>query len=368
MIPLYKPHIPEGAVDAIERVLGSGQLAGDGNLPEFERRFGEFVGSPSVVATAEFSRSIEMALRMAGIGHGDAVLVSPLACLATTTPLLQVGARPVWCDVDPDTGTISADDIRRRHHPGVKGVLLYHWVGVPGDVHGILAAAADCGLAVIEDAGEALGAEYAGARIGSHGCDATVFSFSPARHITTGEGAAIAFRDPHTCERARSWRRYGIPPSGFRDQMGEIRTECDVALPGTHNFMNRIAGALGALQMDCLPQLVQACRANGEFFERALSDLPGIQPLKPKGNAVPSYWVYCFRCQQRDALLRKLRAAGVYASLVHARNDSYSCFGGSARDLPAVARFMQEQLCIPCGWWVSSEDRAFIAETIRSGW
>jgi perosamine synthetase len=353
VIPLYKPHVPESAGKAIDGVLRSGQISGDGNLPEFEGKLREFLGAKYVAATAEFSRSVEMALRMADVEPGDSVLLSPLACLATTMPILQAGGRAVWCDLDPETGSIDPSEIVRKYSPDVKAVLLYHWVGVPGDITGVLRAAAQVGIKVVEDAGEALGAEYGGRRVGAHGCDYTIFSFSPVRHITTGEGAAITFRDAGQYELARIWRRYGIPPAGFR---------------GCHNYMNRMAGVLGSLQMDDLPDIVQAHRLNGSFYDRALASIPGIHLLKRPAHAIPSYWVYCFLCEQRDALLAKLRQARIYASKVHIRNDSYTCFGGKAADLPGAAEFESKQLCIPCGWWVAEEEREFILETIRSGW
>jgi len=368
VIPLFKPHIPERAAAAIERVLKSGQISGDGRVPDFEEPLRQFIGAPHLAATAEFSRSIEMALRLAGVGPGDSVLLSPLACLATTMPILQVGARPIWCDLDTATGSLDAEEIGRRQAPDTKAVLFYHWVGVPGDIDGVRRAAGARGLKVVEDAGEALGAEYDGQRIGAHGFDYSVFSFSPARHLTTGEGAAIVCRDAEQDARVRLWRRYGIPDTGFRDKCGEIRPACDIAVPGMHNYMNRLAAALGAAQLECLPQIVARHRSNGAYFDELLADRPGIRLLSREKGRIPSHWVYCFACERRDDLRMVLREAGVYASTVHIRNDSYSCFGVPAGDLPRAQAFDRTQLCIPSGWWVTDEDREHIVDTIRRGW
>jgi perosamine synthetase len=367
-IPLYKPHIPPRAGAAVEEVLQSGQIAGDGNIPEFEEKLRQFLGTPYLTLTAEFSRSVEMALRMAGVGPGDTVLASALACLATTSPILQTGARPIWCDIDPATGNLDPDEILRRRQPTTKVLLLYHWAGFPADLRRILAIARDGNLKVVEDASEALGAELDGKRIGAHDCDYSVFSFSPIRHITTGEGAAITFREEDQQILAARWRRYGIPQSGFRDALGELSSVCDIPTPGFHNYMNRIAGVLGEMQMVYLHGLVERYRLNGRFFDEALREIAGVWLLKTPVNSVPSYWVYSFRCERRDDLLRKLRQNGIYASKVHMRNDSYSCFGVGPTELEGVAQFEREQLSIPCGWWVSEEDRGRILETIRSGW
>jgi dTDP-4-amino-4,6-dideoxygalactose transaminase len=367
-IPLYRPHVPQAASAALDEVLQSGQIAGDGNLPEFETKLREFLGVSHLVLTAEFSRSIEMALRMAGVGPGDLVLTSPLACLATTMPILQTGARPVWCDVDAETGNLNPDEIARRRAGRAKAILLYHWVGVPADVSKVQYAAEEAGLKVVEDVGEALGAEYKSRRLGALGSDYSVFSFSPVRHITTGEGAAITFREENQCELARLWRRYGISAPEFRDSMGEIRSECDISIPGFHNYMSRLSGALGRLQMEYLPGIVNAHRSNGLFFEEALAGVSGVRLLKKIEGSVPSYWVYCFLCERRDDLLTKLRGARIHASKVHARNDSYSCFETGPADLPGVFEFERNQISVPCGWWVTDEDRQYIAETIRGGW
>jgi perosamine synthetase len=368
VIPLYKPHVPEAAATVAADVLRSGQIAGDGRLDQFEEKIRHFTGAANIAATAEFSRSVEMALRMAGVGPGDSVLLSPLACLATTMPVLQTGAKPVWCDIDVQTGSLSADEIRRKGSPAARAVLFYHWVGVPGDIGGVMQAAADLNLKVVEDAGEAMGAEYEGTRVGSHGFDYSVFSFSPVRHITTGEGAAIAFRDARQYELARIWRRYGIPEQGFRDADGELCHTSDIAVPGVHNYMNRLAGALGCLQMDYLPDIVAAHRANGTYYDACLAGVDGIRLLSRENARIPSHWVYCFLCERRDDLRRRLRERGIYASTVHIRNDVYSCFGTGVADLPGVAEFETRQLCIPSGWWVTQEQRDYIAAAIREGW
>jgi dTDP-4-amino-4,6-dideoxygalactose transaminase len=368
VIPLFKPYIPQAAATVIDQVLQSGQISGDGRLPEFEAKLRNFLGARYLAATGEFSRSMEMAFRMAGITPGDSVLVSPLACLATTQPILQAGARPVWCDIDTATGGIRADELARRRTDRTKAVLLYHWVGIPGDITGILNAAQSLELKVIEDAGEALGAEYDGKRIGTHGCDYSVFSFSPARHMTTIEGAAITFREAGEHANALAWRRFGIPDNGFRDELGEIRHQCDIATPGLHNYMNRVAGALGVLQLECLPRILETYRQNGAFYNQRLSGVPGIRLLSGREGSVPSYWVYSFLCERRGDLRRKLREAGIFASTVHIRNDSYTCFGGAPSDLPGVTGFERQQLSIPCGWWLSEEDKQHIVSTISSGW
>src|SRR6185312_5023356 len=128
-IPLYRAHVPPGAGAVIEKVLQSGQIAGDGNIPEFEEKLRKFLGAPYLALAAEFSHSIEMCLRMAGVSAGDTVLVPAIACLASTTPILQTGAKPIWCDIDPESGNFDPGEISRRRQPNTKAIVLYHWAG-----------------------------------------------------------------------------------------------------------------------------------------------------------------------------------------------------------------------------------------------
>lgn len=368
MIPLYQVHMPPEAHEALRPVLYSGYLADGEVVREFEHALRAYLGNPNLITTGDVSAAIGLALYLAGVRPNDEVLASPIACVATNMPILNLFARVVWCDVNPDTGHLDPNEVERRLTPKCKAVVHPHWGGDVAEIEAINHAARRHGLRVVEDAGEALGAEFDGSKVGNTGSDFVVFSFHAIRHITTGEGAAITFGSAREAEQARWLKRYGIHQPSFRDELGEIRRESDIPVAGYSSYLNNVNAALGLTQMTYLPEIIRRHRENGRYYDETLGDIPGITLAKRASRARSAYWVYTLLAERRDDLLRYLREHGVYASKVHLRNDVYSCFGGAAADHPGVDLFAARYLCIPCGWWVSDEQRARIAELIRRGW
>jgi dTDP-4-amino-4,6-dideoxygalactose transaminase len=364
-IPLYRVHMPAESGTLIAEVLQSQRIAAGPNVSRFESELRSYVGNPRICATGDISSSLAMSLHMFGVGPGDEVIMSPMVCLSSTCPVRNLFAHIRWCDIDPMTGNLDPEDVVRKITPKTKAVVVYHWAGEPADIGRIQQIARQHKIAVIEDGGEALGAELDGRLIGNHGSDAVVFSFYPNRQITTIEGSAIAFGDEQAFERARWLRRYGIHQPSFRTADGEINPASDIPEAGWNTYMNHVAASLGVEQMQYLPKIVKAPRDNGEFYNDSFADVNGIERLKRSPNAKPAYWVYTLLANRRNDLLKKLKACGVSASKVHLRNDLYSCFGVKSAAMPGVDYFAEHALCLPCGWWVSDEDRQFVAQRVK---
>jgi dTDP-4-amino-4,6-dideoxygalactose transaminase len=367
-IPLFNVHMPPEAHDALREVMYSGQIANGPNVGRFERLLQEYIGNPHITSTGDISSSIALCLYMAGVRPGDEVLASPMACLATNIPVKNLFARVVWCDIGSMTGNIDPADAERQISPRSKAILAYHWAGNPVDLNAINAMARKHGLKVMEDAGEALGAEYRGKKIGATGNDFTIFSFYPNRHITTGEGAAIAFGNAEDFERAQWLKRYGIHQPTFRDEWGEISRTSDIPEAGYNSYLNHLAATIGVTQMSHVSQVVRRHRANGQFYDEALRGINGITLLQRLPETLSAYWVYTFLAERRDDLLRHLRACGIHASKLHLRNDLYSCFEPLERALPGVEHFDRHALSVPCGWWMTEEDCRYVSDHIRTGW
>ncbi len=365
MIPLFKPHILPRMGPIVAEVLSSGQIAGGFNVDKLEDLLRAYLGNPWVTTTSDVSSSLILCLFQAGVRPGDDVLMSPLVCLSTSSPVKNLFADIRWCDVDPLTGNIDSAEIAKRMTPQAKAIVVYHWAGNPADLAEIHAAARDHGLAVIEDAGEALGAEYHGKKIGATGSDFTVFSFYPNRHLTTIEGGAIACAHEDDYDQVRRLKRYGIHRASFRDEDGEIDPASDIPVAGWNSYMNHVAATVGVVQMEHLPRIVARHRENGLFYDRALADDPGVTVLRKPADSSSAYWVYTFLAGERDRLLEALRRNGVQASKVHLRNDLYTAFGSGPEDLPGVKEFSDHCLSVPCGWWVTDEERSRISDIIR---
>jgi perosamine synthetase len=221
------------------------------------------------------------------------------------------------------------------------------------------------GLALIDDASEALGATYRGKRLGSTGSDYTIFCFNPIRHLNCGEGAAVAFANEKSFIRGEKFKRFGIDQSTFRDKLGEIRADSDIPEASDHNFMSQIHAAFGLAQWPYLDLLLERPKENGKFFHGTLQDLPGFRPLTCPPDSEPAYWVFPLRAERRDELMQWLRDRGIHASKGHIRNDIYSCYGRGPTPLPGVEEFERQQLNLPCGWWVGDSESKYILDTLK---
>lgn len=366
-LPLFKVFMAESAHAALKPVLESGRLAAGRQVAEFESRLAEWLGAPDAVALADASAALTLALYLSGVRPDDEVIVSPLACSATVSPIANLFARPVWCDIDPLTGMPDADNIAGLITEKTRAILLYHWSGDVADVGGIMALARQRGIKVVEDASESLGAEWRGRCLGSE-ADFTVYSFYATKHITTGEGAALIAANPDMGKLARHLRRFGIDPAKLRRPNGDLDPAFDIPLAGFNFPMNEIAATLGLEQLPHADGIVARHRANGQYYDTALAGIPGLHLLKRREDSISGFWTYALRAERRDNLIRKLLSHGIGAQRLHLRNDGYSCFGGKAWQLPGVAAFDAQNLSIPCGWWVSDEERECVTECIRAGW
>lgn len=362
--------MPVGAGAALETTLLSGQLAHGAQVEAFERELGAYTGNPRVCAMSEVSGALTLALFMAGVRPDDEVIISPMVCLATSMPIANLFARPLWCDVDPATGMLDPQRIAGLVTPRTRVILASHWSGDVADLDALQAAARTHGLKLIEDASEAFGAEHRGHTLGHHGGDFCVYSFSAVRQITAGEGAALLCASSGDHEQARRLRRYGIDKSTFRLPSGDLNPESDIALPGFNLCMNNIAATIGLAQFPQVEDIVARQRANGRYYDDALRGIAGIASLERREDTVSGYWTYSLRAERRADLMRKLHQNGIGCQRLHLRNDRYSCFADARRDdaLPGVDVFDRENLSIPCGWWLSSEERKRIVSCIRAGW
>ncbi|MBI5017696.1 MAG: DegT/DnrJ/EryC1/StrS family aminotransferase [Deltaproteobacteria bacterium] len=345
-------------------MVKTGQIASGPAVGQFEGLLQTYLGNPCVTSTADVSSSITVALFMAGVRPGDEVVTTPMTCLATTAPVRNLFAEVRWCDVDPTTGNLDPEGLERSLSSRTRAILVFHWAGNPADVDSIRAIGSSWGIPVVEDAGEALGSEYKGRKIGNSGSDYTVFSFYPNRHINTIEGGAIAFGKETDYEQGRWLKRYGIHHPSFRTADGEIDPRSDIPVAGWNSYMNQVAASIGVAQMRHLPSIIERHHSNGLFYDAALAEIPGITTLKRLPQTRSAHWVYTFLSDDRTGLMARLRAEGIQASRVHIRNDIYSCFESAKQILPGVDFFDSHCLSIPCGWWLQQEDLHRIVDCI----
>jgi perosamine synthetase len=359
-IPLFKVFMPETVIAPVRDVLLSGWVGQGPQVDAFERDLADWFGTPHVLTVNSGTSALHLALRLAGVGAGDEVISSPMTCIATNTPIVALGATVVWADIDPWTGNISPDDVARKITARTKAIMAVHWGGSPCDLSRLSAVARAHALPIVEDAALAFGATYEGRRIGSIS-DYTCFSFQATKHVTTVDGGALTCASPQTLERGRRLRWYGADRTGTV----EWHWDQDIQEAGYKCHMNDVTAAIGREQLKHAAHILARHRAHARAYDEALQDCTAIRPLRLDAWGVGSYWTYTVRVAAREAFMTHMAAAGIGVSRVFARNDRYPAFASARTALPGVDAFDAEQVSIPCGWWLSSDDLGYVVDTLR---
>ncbi|MCF7497179.1 aminotransferase class V-fold PLP-dependent enzyme [Vibrio sp. L5-1] len=351
---MFKVFMPDDTTDGVNEILRSGQLSYGVHTKRFEKKLREYVGNDKILTTS--GNSIFFALKLIDIKAGDEVIVSPMSCLMTTQPVIYTGAKVVWADIDPLTGSLDPKDVERKITKNTKAIIHYHWAGFPGYIDEINQVAKDNKIFVIEDATESFGAEYKGKKLGNTNTDIVCFSFTPVRLPNAIDGGGLAVNNRALFEKALLMRDLGIQRDNFRDELGEISEACDIVSVGDSSAMNNVSGYVGALQMPHLDELLKQQRDNAKRWEKYFENDPSVRILKKRAETNPSYWAFTLLSENRDTLLADMRDRSIYVSKVHLRNDLYSVFGHHTNGLEGVNEFSSKQLNLPCGWWVTESD------------
>jgi dTDP-4-amino-4,6-dideoxygalactose transaminase len=241
-LPFTRPSIDEETIAGVAEVLRSGWITSGPQVKAFEQALSEFCSGRPVRAYNSGTAALEIALRIAGIGPGDEVITTALSWVATANVILEVGASPVFVDVDPVTRNIDLALVEKAVTPKTRAVIPVHLAGLPVDLDRLYAIAQRHKLRVIEDAAQAIGATWGGHRIGAHPkSDIVVFSFHANKNITTAEGGCIVLPDEGSVALAEKLRLMGVVRSG------EDGIEVD-ALGGKFNLTD-LAARIGVGQM-----------------------------------------------------------------------------------------------------------------------
>ncbi len=323
-VPLSCPDITDLEVEYVTRVLRSGQLSLGPRVAEFEEKFAAYAGARYAVAVNSGTSALHLAVRALGIGGGDEVITTSFSFVASVNCLIHEYALPVFVDIDPHTFNLDPREIQRfiqsccvvntktgaltdvRTGRTVRAILPVHVFGLPCDMDAIMRIARKYDLHVIEDACEALGAEYKGRQVGTFG-DIGVFAFYPNKQMTTGEGGMIVTNDEKTAKLCRSLRNQGRGPDS--DWLSHVRLGYNYRLSDIHC-------ALGLAQLQRIEELLRGRARTAAVYEEALGDHPLIKIPPSIPNCTRSWFVYPIQlplsdCSLRDQLLTQLRVQGI---------------------------------------------------------
>lgn len=288
----------------------------DSVVTEFEKQWAEALGAKRCLAVVNGTNSLIMSLRMLNVGGRDEVIVTPYTFIATISAILEVGAMPVFADVDPETFQIDPANIEKKITSRTRAILPVHILGLPSDMIQIMKIARKHELIVVEDACQAWFAEINNTKVGTFG-NAGCFSFQNSKHLAIGEGGAIISNDDELMDRCHSYHNCGRAYGKMSDPIGG-----QYIIRGNNLRMTEYQAAIGLMQLKRLDEHTTLRNRNAAYLKSKISDIPGILPYRLYDNVTrAAFHLFPFRYKKeefsnlsRDQFLRALGAEGIPAS------------------------------------------------------
>lgn len=360
-IPICNPNISNDDVRQVAESVRSGWLNESKKVREFENRFKDYIGSKYAVAMFNGTVALHSMLLACGIGKGDEVIVPSLTFISTVTSLLYVGAKPVFADIEPATFTIDPQDIKRKITKRTKAIIAVHYGGQPADLGAILNISRKNNLALFEDAAEAHGAEYKSVKVGNFG-KASMFSFTPTKVISTGEGGMITTGEKRIADRLRLLKNHGQTKQYVHTILG-------------YNYrMTEMQGALGISQLGRLEKFISMRRKNAKYLTDNLKDVEGIITPFEAANRRHIYMMYTIKVDDknssinRDTLMRQLYARGIESKIyfppVHLQRI-FKKMGSSSSRLPVTEQSAKQILSLPVYPNLTKNNLDYIINSIK---
>ena len=349
-IPLASPDITKAEIQtvtqAVEAMLRSGQLSFGPHLKEFEAAVAERAGRKYGIGVNSGTSGLHLCIRALDITEGDEVITTPFSFIATANCVLFERAKPVFVDIDPETYNMDPAAIEAAITPRTKAILPVEVFGNPAHFDTYEQIAKKHDLLLIEDCCEALGANLNGRPAGSYG-QCGVFAFYPNKQITTGEGGLVVTDSEKIRDLCVSLRNQGRGTDAWLSH----------ARLGYNYRMSELTAALGATQMQRLDEILQRRRQVAEMYNQALADIDQIHLPPMAGDPEASWFVYVIRLadeftqQQRDAILAKLREAGIgcnpYFVPIHLQRYIMETLGTKKGDFPVTERIAARTIALP---------------------
>jgi dTDP-4-amino-4,6-dideoxygalactose transaminase len=294
--------IREEMLQALTRIADSQKFILGEDVQALEKSIAEYTQSSFGIGCASGSDALVLALLALNIGQGDEVLTTPYTFFATVGAIVRVGAKPVFVDVDPDTFNMDPAHVADalRAHPRVKAVIPVHLFGCCAEMEPIVAAARNAGVAVIEDAAQAIGAEYKGRRAGTLG-DVACFSFFPSKNLGAyGDGGMLTTNDAALADRLRMLRVHGTKKKYIHD------------LVGINSRLDALQAAVLRVKFRYLDGWTSGRQENAARYRARLASIPTVRtPKEPVSSTRHIYNQFVIRCDRRDDLQAHLKSRGI---------------------------------------------------------
>lgn len=323
---------------AVLQVLSETAFISGKYAKEFEESFAKYIGANHCVAVANGTDALEIGLQAIGIGAGDEVLVPANTFFATAEAVSNIGAKPVFVDIDENYYNINPAKIEEKITPKTKAIIPVHLYGLPAEMDEIMAIAGKHDLKVLEDCAQAHGATYKGQTVGTFG-DAATFSFYPSKNLGAfGDAGAIVSNSPEVVEKSRLIANHGQPAKYKHN------------LVGRNSRMDGIQAAVLSIKLPHLESWLEARRKNAETYNKLLADSGLIIPVAPEYSR-HTYHLYVVQVPNREKVIAKLAEDGIDTGLHYPIAlpflEAYANFGHQPSDFPVTHSQMDKILSLP---------------------
>ncbi len=364
-VQVSKPLLDESDAKAVYNAVKKGDISGlfGEELNSFQNDFAKFCGAKYALATTSCYTALHLAMATLGIGPGDEVLVSTYTNISSVLPIIYLGAKPIFIDIEKDTWNMDPRLMEKKVNSKTKAIVVVHIYGHPADMDPIMKIAKKHNLLVVEDAAEALGATYKGKSVGSFG-DAGCFSFLANKFITTGEGGMLVFNNKDYFDKAFAMRSlaFGKTDRYMHDYFG-------------YNFrMSNVLAALGLSQLKKINKIIKIKRDLAASYLKGFKDVKEFQLPIEKKYARNVYWMFHIVLTGRLAgrkkdFLAKLKEAGVdnREGFVPMNRQKIILAKGLAKvnECPVANKISENSFYIPSGPNISKKEIEFVIKTTK---
>jgi perosamine synthetase len=364
-IQLFKVNYSKNFKILSDEIFQSGNLITGSYVNQFEKELALKLKVKTISVLDNASNAMMLALRLAGVKKGDEVIASPFNCLATNSTISWVGAKPIWVDSPANLVGIDIEDLKKVISKKTKAVILYHMAGYSANIKQVKEICDESNIQLIEDCTTAFSTHVDNNSLAGQFGDFSVFSFYANRQLHSIEGGGLVCKNEENQEKAIKLRKFGIDFKNFRSKNGEIIDDIDIKEIGYNCSMNNLNSAIGLIQLKDIQKKINITRKNAYLILNEINNFKGITPFEVLAGSNPSFWVLLIRLKKRNEFMEYLKDRGINASKLHCRNDTYSGFNSTRRDLKNVFNLSKEMLALPCGWWLDSSDIEYLLNTMK---
>jgi perosamine synthetase len=363
-IPLSSPYLDERDEELVLEVLRSGRLSLGPAIDRFEELFAEQVGAPYAAAVSSGTAGLHLLCRIAGVGEGDEVITSPYSFVASANCFIYEGATPVFADIDERTMNLDPAAVEAAITERTRAIVAVDIFGYPCELDALRELCERRDLVLVQDACEALGAEYKGAPVGSHGTDA-VFAFYPNKQLTTGEGGMVTTHSAEVRQQLVSLRNQGRADGGGWLEHARL---------GFNYRIDDIRAALGIGQLEKLETILALRGAAAVRYAELLADAEGVAvPLADDADHARSWFVYVVTLERgidREAVIAELERQGIatsrYLPSIHLQSYMRERYGFREGLCPVSEDLSQRTLALPFFTAIEAGDQERVAQALRT--